>query len=105
MDDHALAEFFGRYVGWALEIYGRAKQGAEAVAPYNPFATAPFSAVNALARWLSQPPPPPYEAGPGAYEPPYEVPAPPAAPNEEGDVADLRREVEALKKLVKQAKR
>ena len=36
MRDDALAEFFGRYVTWALEVYLRLKQGARAVMPWNP---------------------------------------------------------------------
>lgn len=36
MRDDALAEFFGRYVTWALEVYLRLKQGARSV--WNPFA-------------------------------------------------------------------
>lgn len=76
MSDDSLAEFFGRYMTWALEIYNQAKTGAAALAPYNPFATLPFAATNALARfWGSAPmwsneagaaPPP----GAGAYGPP-----------------------------------
>lgn len=50
MKDEALAEFFGRYVSGALELYLQARQGAEAVAPYVPMATVPFTATNAIAR-------------------------------------------------------
>ncbi len=111
MDDHALAEFFGRYVSWALEIYMRAKQGAEALSPYNPFATVPFSAMNTIARWFGSdtPPPPPY----GAQPAPSPMPPPPSISSDEeyeedpeaSAVADLRREIEALKKQMKRAKR
>jgi polyhydroxyalkanoate synthesis repressor PhaR len=111
MDDHALAEFFGRYVSWALEIYMRAKQGAEALSPYNPFATVPFSAMNTLARWFgtdAPPPPSPYGAPPA----PSPMPPPPSMEDQQpedvldaGAVADLRREIEELKKQMKRAKR
>ena len=37
MQDDALAEFFGKYLSAALEVYLSAKQGAQAVAPYFPF--------------------------------------------------------------------
>src|SRR5688500_4830008 len=37
MGDAALAEFFGRYVSMALEIYQTARQGAQATMPWNPF--------------------------------------------------------------------
>ena len=53
MQDDALGEFFGKYMSAALELYLSAKQGAQAVAPYFPFATMPFSAGDALARMVS----------------------------------------------------
>ena len=105
MGDDALAEFFGRYMTWALEVYLRVKQGATAMAPYNPFVMAPFAATNALARmftgggnraehWDETPPPPPAPA-----------PPPPAAAATSDDVADLRRELEELKKSLRKKKR
>ncbi len=108
MGDDALAEFFGRFLGTALELYVQARQGAAAIAPYNPFATVPFTAGNALARLLlggasyafgepaaPQHPPPP--AQPKAA-PPSTPPAPsPAA----ADVAALRRELDDLKRSLK----
>ncbi len=104
MDDDALAEFFGRYVSWALEMYMQAKTGAQALAPLNPFATIPFAATNAFARFFSQGPgwsPPPEES----YVPPP-VPTPVPTPSEEDQdsdksaIADLRREIEALKQAM-----
>lgn len=106
MGDEALAEFLGRYVGWALEMYTGAKRRAEALSPYNPFATIPFSATDALARmfvgasnqhdssmWPTPPMSPPLE-----HEPP---PAPPASgPASNDEVAALRREIEALREVV-----
>jgi polyhydroxyalkanoate synthesis repressor PhaR len=78
MGDDALAEFFGRFLSTSLDLYFQAKQGAQALTPYNPFANVPFAATNALARlllggsplagWGSEPAPAP---------PP---PAPPPAP-------------------------
>lgn len=50
LGDEALAEFLGRYVSWALELYVQARQGARAIMPLNPLATAPFAATDALAR-------------------------------------------------------
>lgn len=107
MGDDALAEFLGRYMSTALELYLGAKQGAQAISPYNPFANVPFAATNALARlftggggampgfgWGEQQQP--------AYAPP--PPAAPAAPQKDaGDVADLRRELEELKRSMKSA--
>ncbi|MFO0724157.1 MAG: polyhydroxyalkanoate synthesis regulator DNA-binding domain-containing protein [Myxococcota bacterium] len=82
MNDDALAEFFGRYMTWALDFYQHAKAGASALAPFNPFATLPFAATSALARFMSNgmpwqandaaawagapPPPPPSSNAPAA---------------------------------------
>lgn len=86
MGDDALAEFFGRYVAWALDVYLAARQGAQAMMPLNPFARMMMSP------WGMQ--------GPSPMPPP---PAP--APHDDhaheevtDDVADLRRELEELKR-------
>ncbi|MCC7382833.1 MAG: hypothetical protein IT384_13435 [Deltaproteobacteria bacterium] len=111
MSDDALAEFFGRYMTWALELYLQAKQGASVIAPYNPFATLPFAAANALARFFT-PPAPGWNAGPpprppvDEREPPEDRgpeggAAPPASPDApEEDLAALKREVEELKRVL-----
>jgi polyhydroxyalkanoate synthesis repressor PhaR len=93
MRDDALAEFLGRYMTWAMRVYLQAKSGAEAIAPYNPFAMAPFAATNALARMFG--------GGGGWEEPPpaQAVPAPPPPVND--DVAELRRELDELKKSLR----
>lgn len=52
MGDDALAEFLGRYMSWAMELYMHAKQGSSALFPLNPLAQLPFTASNALARVL-----------------------------------------------------
>ena len=44
MKDDALAEFFGQYVSVTLDMYLQAKQGAQAMRPYFPLASVPFSA-------------------------------------------------------------
>lgn len=101
MQDDALGEFFGKYVSATLEMYLTAKQGAQAVSPYFPFATLPFSASNALARlfggqlggqagWEPPPPPPP----PAARREPEPAPA-------ESDIALLRRELDELRRSLK----
>ncbi len=109
LGDDALAEFFGRYVSWALEVYLQAKQGAAAMAPVNPLVNLPFSAGNALARlllgavnWAS--PEPPWQAGKDVavqQSGDEEVVADgtEGAPSEaeRGEVAQLRRELDALK--------
>lgn len=115
MQDDALGEFFSRYVTAALEIYLSAKQGAQAVSPYFPLATLPFSAGNALARAVgglpfwgndgNYPQPAPYAQAP--YTPPQQAVAPPPPPPpspppppaaSESQVAALREELEELKK-------
>ncbi len=90
MGDDALAEFFGRYLTGALELYLQAKQGAQSLVPFNPFAQLPFQASNAFARLFSgfgvaPAPPPPTES---------------AAPSR-NEVAELRRELDELKRALK----
>lgn len=81
MNDDALAEFFGRYMTWALDFYQHAKAGASAIAPFNPFATLPFAATSALARfmtngmpWQGEGPPQGWTQGPPSPPPPVVVP-------------------------------
>lgn len=126
MGDEALAEFFGRYMTWALEIYMRARTQAQAISPYMPLATVPFSATNALARivlgaspWAQQqqplpmqPPPmspspgddmpPPPHVGPPYYDGPPQ-PAPSTAATSD-DLAAIRKELEALRETVRKGK-
>lgn len=114
MGDEALAEFLGRWVGFALEMYVGAKQGARSLLPLNPLATAPFAATDALARlmmgWrnggsgaapagpvdtspleeLTQPMPPPIEP----------VMEPPPADPVQAQMDRLRREIEELRSAV-----
>ncbi len=107
MGDDAIAEFFGRYMTTALELYRQARQGAQALAAYNPFVNLPFNAASALARWVSgigpasgwdrgwgQPAAAPMSPAAGVATPPG-----PAAgrSDDREDVAELRRELEALK--------
>jgi polyhydroxyalkanoate synthesis repressor PhaR len=125
MGDDALAEFMGRWVSLALEMYFQARQGAQALSPYVPIATAPFAATNALARMLLGASSllggtPPWEAPPAAVAvpttgvsatpppPPPELPpgTPPApAPASSGDVEDLRRELAALREMLQGGKK
>jgi len=88
MGDDALAEFLGQYVSWALEVYLQAKQGVQAMAPFNPFAgyglPRPFGLGGG---WPAAPPAPSRPAAPEAARP--------------DDVAMLRREIEELKKTLK----
>ncbi len=91
LGDDALAEFLGQYVRWALEIYLNAKQGHQQASPYNPFAGAPFGAADAFMRLFG---------GGGARPEPA-----PAPPNRDGQIAELRRELEDLKKTLKKRRR
>ncbi len=94
LGDDALAEFLGNYVRWALEVYVQAKQGARAASSYNPLATAPFNTADAFLRLF---------AGPfGRGEPP---PAPALAQGGGGEVAELRRDLDELKKMLRKRKR
>jgi polyhydroxyalkanoate synthesis repressor PhaR len=97
LGDDALAEFLGRYMTTALEMYLQLKRGAQSVTPYFPFAQMPMDASSAFARmmmgaapWMEQPAAPPAP------------PPPPAAHS--ADVADLRRELEELKQSLKKKK-
>jgi polyhydroxyalkanoate synthesis repressor PhaR len=135
LGDEALAEFFGRYVSWALEMYLQAQHGARALMPLNPLANAPFAATNALARLVlgatkwgsqSQAAPAPFVPGGPPPEPPPSDPNIPYMPTGEevaaaieaetsqvhgevagvaDDVARLRREIEALKRSMATAGR
>jgi polyhydroxyalkanoate synthesis repressor PhaR len=94
MGDDALAEFLGQYVTWALEVYLQARQGAQAISPFNPFLSSPFA--GGLSRMFGM--------GPAAHGEPVPRP-PPAAPATGGDLAMLRREIDELKKSMKKKRR
>ncbi len=88
LGDDALAEFLGRYVTAALEMYLQAKQSAQAFAPMNPFASFnPFAGGGFLRAF-----------GDGKRPPP-----PAAAPTT--DVESLKRELDALKKSLRKRKK
>ncbi|MCC6999197.1 MAG: hypothetical protein IT370_31590 [Deltaproteobacteria bacterium] len=88
--EEALAEFLGRYMTGALELYLQAKQGAQQIAQYNPLVNLPFQAGNAFARlwggmspWAEPqraPEPPPRYREP-APRPPMREPEPPMPPD------------------------
>lgn len=116
MGDDALAEFLGRYMSWAMELYLHAKQGTSTLFPMNPLAQLPFTASNALAKVIlgqnpfkknkDRKPLPPLPSLPDAHEA-YEAPVTPLPPpGTAEDVADLRRELDELKRaLLAQAKK
>ncbi len=92
LGNEALAEFLGRYLAHALELYLQAKSGAQALAPYNPFAAIPFSATDALARLFG-----------GA--PNWSRPAPAAPTPVPDEVASLRRDLDELKHQLKRKRK
>jgi polyhydroxyalkanoate synthesis repressor PhaR len=101
LGDDALAEFFGRYVTSALDLYLHAKRGAQAISPFNPFAQLPFTASDTLARmWMASP----FGArgqAPGPAPAPEPSPVPPgAADGAMDDLAALRKELDELKAQV-----
>ena len=55
MGDDLLIEFLTRYLASALELYLQARQGAQAVAPYNPFAALPFRMLSGPPSWAPEP--------------------------------------------------
>lgn len=92
MGDDALAEFFGRILSWALEGYLQMRQGAQVIAPINPFVQLPFFAVNAISRVLNSFLP---WQDPTGQRPAGQV-------VNQDDVQELRQEIEELKQWVKQ---
>ncbi|MBN4059173.1 hypothetical protein JYT22_00810 [Endomicrobium sp. AH-315-J14] len=99
MGDEALAEFFGKYVSFSLEMYLTARRGANAVQPYFPLATLPFTATNAMARMFSGIMPWQGQGAPAAEMP--TAPGPMPEPVAGDDIAALREEIEALKRAIK----
>ncbi len=108
MRDDALAEFFGRYVTWALEVYLRLKEGARSV--WNPFAGLGFGAPDLLARLMRGNPNGPHDGthnGPhgddlDAPPPPFPDEPPPTS-NTQDELAELRREMDELKRAMQAA--
>jgi polyhydroxyalkanoate synthesis repressor PhaR len=95
MRDDALAEFFGRYVTWALEVYLRLKQGTRM---WNPLAGLGFAAPDLLARLLRQGPAEDDDLQAPIPDDPDEPPDEPLSDADE--LAQLRREFDELKRVV-----
>jgi len=104
MSDDALAEFFGRYVSMALDLYQQTRTGMQSFGPFAPFAM-PYAATNAFARLVGNALP--FRAAPQhntAPQPSPEAPAddePPAPTADSIALDDLRRKLEALEKSVR----
>jgi polyhydroxyalkanoate synthesis repressor PhaR len=92
--DDALADFLGRYVEGALELYLQAKKTSQTLLPFNPmlglFGQQPYVPWN----------PPPT----GAHPPTTPPSAPPEGPQSE-TLEDLRRELDELKASLRKRKK
>ena len=94
MGDDALAEFFGRYVAWALDVYLTARQGAQTMMPLNPFARMMMASPwGGMGGGSLMGPPPPIDDAPLHEEHTTDEVA--------GDVAELRRELDELKRSLR----
>jgi polyhydroxyalkanoate synthesis repressor PhaR len=91
LGDDALAEFFGRYVGFALEMYLAAKFGMQQAVPFFPFGSMGMGGGNP---WMR-----PFGGAPSSGPPPSTT-----EPARE-DVAQLRRELDELKRELKKSRR
>ncbi len=82
MQDDALAEFFGRYVSWALEVFGRARQASSVFTQWTPWLGnvlgQPGPAQTGWPMWAPTPPAPqePRAAESAEPVPPWAQPSP-----------------------------
>lgn len=94
LQDDVLADFLGRYVQTALDLYLQARRSTQALLPFNPLAgLAPF--------WMPAPgvAVDPTRAAEGPVEPEPDVPPEPdATPPTRQELEALRRDVEALRR-------
>lgn len=95
LGDDALAEFLGRYVQGALELYLQARKSTQAVMPFNPLlALNPFLGQGGgFGNWLG-----------GQQQPQHQAPPPPRDPAP-SDVELLRRELDELKASLQKRKK
>lgn len=93
MKDDALAEFMGRYLAGALELYQTARRGANRVSPYYPLAQVPFAASNAFARMMG---------GLMGWSGPGAEPPPSAQQDNRSDIDELKRELEEIKQAIRE---
>ena len=84
MGDDALAEFFGRYMAWSLEIYVHMRQGTQSFMPWNPLARL-FSGVMPWSE-PARPAPPPSR--------------PAAQKSTHDELSALRQEIAELKRVM-----
>jgi len=116
MGDDRLAEFFGQFMSWSLELYLQFKEGAETMGPYNPFRNNMLSGPEAFFRmFLNQSPwedSAPWERENNGVEsgesfegengePPEPTP-PLEEPADTEEVEELRAEIDELKSMIRQ---
>ncbi len=95
LTDDVLAEFFGRYLQGALELYLQARRNSQTFMPFNPFAAlAQFATGGNGSPW-----------GAPAAAPSVPSPAPSAPPPPVSDVEALRRELDELKRSLRKRKK
>jgi polyhydroxyalkanoate synthesis repressor PhaR len=98
MQDDAFAEFFSKYVSSALDIYLAARDGAQNIAPFFPFAGMPMQATSALLRMFGG-------AGGEAPATSRKAEAPPRDEAESTDeMAQLRRELAELRDEIRRGR-
>lgn len=95
LGDDLLADFLGRYVQAALELYLQARKTSRSLMPFNPLvALTQFANNGAFGNWNAQPPPAPMPSAP-----------PVAPPQPVDDVGTLRRELDELKSMLRKRKK
>ncbi len=97
LGDDALADFLGRYVQAALELYLTARKTTQSFMPFNPLVALTQFANNTPFGGWAQPAQPPVPV------PSTVAPTPPPPPNT--DVDELRREVDELKGMLRKRKK
>ncbi|MFZ5443732.1 MAG: polyhydroxyalkanoate synthesis regulator DNA-binding domain-containing protein [Myxococcota bacterium] len=103
LGDDALADFLGRYVQAALELYLQARKATQSFMPFNPLvALTQFANNTPFGGWNNpagvQPIPVPSTAPAPTPPPPAPAPAP-------SDVDQLRKELEELKGMLRKRKK
>ncbi len=95
LGDDVLADFLGRYVQAALELYLQAKKTSQSFMPFNPLvALTQFAQSSPFGGWGTAAPPPPMPSAP-----------PPASPQPRSDVEQLRHELDELKSMLRKRKK
>ena len=93
LGDDALAEFLGRYVQGALDLYLQARKSTQSVMPFNPLMALLGQGGGGFGNWLGGP----------QSQPPVPAPAPREA--SQSDVDGLRRELDELKASLKKRRK